>query len=415
MAFIKPQSPIKDFNTGDYIYPLTTADQVVMPDGSRLNSVFKHTVKKEVTLLASDWSGAAPYIQTITVDEYVDDLQVDANIIYSGDLSADESLNKAASCLSYIKKNGKAITFYCLKSKPEIDIPVEISYESSNSIATVGMSEEIDLDDELAAQAELIAELQEALQGKMGKGVLDFSIVGGVNRPSNPEENTIWVQTDDVENVVIEHWSFGVEEPLNLVEGMIWIVTGSASEVKFDAIKDNDIHLYPIFVKQYISGAWVVLTAKSYQGGEWVDWWNGELFDNGDQYEIITGGWWQNPSIYFSNYPNTTAPTITNTIHTKPASSGAASIASTKNKINLTGFKSFHVMVTGFSEGGIFLHTDDSSGDFRETAVAQIINITSAGEYSISIDSSWPPVYVSLGAAGLTSRYVTVSKIWLER
>lgn len=84
MAFIKPQSPIKDLNTGDYIYPLTTADQVVMPDGSRLNSVFKHTVQKEVTLLASNWSSNAPYTQTITLDDYIDNLKVDANIVYIG-------------------------------------------------------------------------------------------------------------------------------------------------------------------------------------------------------------------------------------------------------------------------------------------------------------------------------------------
>ena len=49
MAFIKPQIPIKDFNTGDYIYPLTTADQVVMKDGSRLNSVLEETAIPTIT------------------------------------------------------------------------------------------------------------------------------------------------------------------------------------------------------------------------------------------------------------------------------------------------------------------------------------------------------------------------------
>lgn len=272
MAYLKPQSPLKDKKSGDYFYPLTTADQVVMPDGSRLNSVFKHTVRTNITLLASAWSSTAPYKQTIALNDYIDNLKVGANIVYIGVEEADLKLNKAASCLSYIKKNGKNITFYCLNSKPEIDVPVEISYESVNSIATVGTSEEIDLDDELAAQAELISELQEALQGKMGKGVLDFSIVGGTNQPVDPEKNMIWVQTADEENVVIASWAFGAEEPANLVDGMIWIVTGTSSNVKFDAIKDNDIELYPMFAKQYIGGAWVNKTAKSWQGGVWVEW-----------------------------------------------------------------------------------------------------------------------------------------------
>lgn len=35
MAYLKPQSPIT--NGEDHIYPLTTYDQVIMPDGSRWN------------------------------------------------------------------------------------------------------------------------------------------------------------------------------------------------------------------------------------------------------------------------------------------------------------------------------------------------------------------------------------------
>ena len=35
MAYYKPQSPIK--NGEDYIYPLTTYDQIITSDGSRWN------------------------------------------------------------------------------------------------------------------------------------------------------------------------------------------------------------------------------------------------------------------------------------------------------------------------------------------------------------------------------------------
>ena len=38
MAYLKPQSPLQH-KSGDYFYPLTTADQVVMDDGSRLNTL----------------------------------------------------------------------------------------------------------------------------------------------------------------------------------------------------------------------------------------------------------------------------------------------------------------------------------------------------------------------------------------
>ena len=39
MAYLKPQSPLQDKSSGDYFYPLTTVDQVIMEDGRRLNSV----------------------------------------------------------------------------------------------------------------------------------------------------------------------------------------------------------------------------------------------------------------------------------------------------------------------------------------------------------------------------------------
>lgn len=37
MAYLKPQSPLQH-KDGDYFYPLTTVDQVIMEDGSRLNA-----------------------------------------------------------------------------------------------------------------------------------------------------------------------------------------------------------------------------------------------------------------------------------------------------------------------------------------------------------------------------------------
>lgn len=37
MAYVKPQSPLRDKKSGDYFYPLTTVDQVIMDDDTRLN------------------------------------------------------------------------------------------------------------------------------------------------------------------------------------------------------------------------------------------------------------------------------------------------------------------------------------------------------------------------------------------
>lgn len=46
MAYLKPQAPLKD-TQGNYIYPLTTADQVVVEGGGRLNTVLLPSVAFE--------------------------------------------------------------------------------------------------------------------------------------------------------------------------------------------------------------------------------------------------------------------------------------------------------------------------------------------------------------------------------
>lgn len=81
------------------------------------------------------------------------------------------------------------------------------------------------------------------------------------------KENTIGVITTDK----ITSWDYNASEPTAPTEGMVWICTNTASVVVFNALNKNGIQIYPIFAKQYVSGAWVQKTAKIWQGGEWVD------------------------------------------------------------------------------------------------------------------------------------------------
>lgn len=103
---------------------------------------------------------------------------------------------------------------------------------------------------------------------------------------ATPKENTIGIIT----TTAINGWEFAAVEPMEPVEGMVWISTGTSSPVQFNALKKNEIAVYPLSVKQYVSGAWVDKTAKSYQGGKWVDWivW---LYNKGDEFTSLTGGW----------------------------------------------------------------------------------------------------------------------------
>lgn len=131
-----------------------------------------------------------------------------------------------------------------------------------------------------------------------GSNPLNFKVVGGTSAPASPKENTIWVNTD----TEITGWFFNATEPEAPAEGMVWISTGTFSSVEFNALKKNGLQVCPISAKQYINGAWVDKTAKSYQDGVWVDWFS-VLYDSGDEFEPITGGW----AAYYgttSSYPN---------------------------------------------------------------------------------------------------------------
>jgi hypothetical protein len=98
-----------------------------------------------------------------------------------------------------------------------------------------------------------------------GGNPLNFKVVGGTSAPASPKENTIWVNTDKE----ITGWVFSPSQPALLTEGMVWLVTSASDEVEFNALKKNSIMVYPLYARQYISGALVNKIAKIYQGSEW--------------------------------------------------------------------------------------------------------------------------------------------------
>lgn len=126
-----------------------------------------------------------------------------------------------------------------------------------------------------------------ALEGFGGGSRLNFKVVAGLTQPGSATENTIWVKTEKMTG-----WIIDANQPEELTEGMVWILTGDKSEVAFDALKKNGLQVYPLAVKQMVAGALIDLSAMSYQSGEWVEWIPvGALFWNGNQCEHITGGW----------------------------------------------------------------------------------------------------------------------------
>lgn len=94
---------------------------------------------------------------------------------------------------------------------------------------------------------------------------LNFNVIGGTSQPTSASENTIWVNTD----TAISGWVFSATEPTNPVAGMVWIKTALSAANEFNALKKNNITVYPISAAQYIGGTWVNKEAKRRNGSTW--------------------------------------------------------------------------------------------------------------------------------------------------
>lgn len=105
-----------------------------------------------------------------------------------------------------------------------------------------------------------------------GGAALNFKVLAYATEEellaATPAENTIGIVT----TAPITSWIFSSEEPSPLTPGMVWISTSSSSSAAFNALKKNNVMVYPISAKQVVSGELVHVIAKSRQGGEWVDW-----------------------------------------------------------------------------------------------------------------------------------------------
>lgn len=182
--------------------------------------------------------------------------------------------------------------------------------------------------------------------GAGGGAGLNFKVVGNP-QPENPRENTIWVDTDKINN-----YYFSATQPENMVEYDVWFPTGTSSPVAFSATKKNPVMVYPKSAKQMVSGSLVDVTAKSYQGGKWVNLAK-YLYNYGDLCTDVTGGW-GTKSVGLSAaeplYP--TNPTLTkesNRLVISVPGGWHTGVVWTQKNIDLTDYKT--IEVAGYKAG----------------------------------------------------------------
>lgn len=123
--YLKPQSPLQ--NTENYIYPLTTSDQIVVGDKRLTDYSILTDNEINIILSASKWVKVnGRYKQSITIKDLTEDYSVGAKLAYTGNYDVDLLIEENAAYIKYAKQDDNRISFYCLGKKPNIDIPIEL-------------------------------------------------------------------------------------------------------------------------------------------------------------------------------------------------------------------------------------------------------------------------------------------------
>lgn len=114
-------------NKDKYFYPLTSSDQIIVED-RRLTDFSVYLPEEKIIILSKDnWNESnGQYEQEILIEGLNDTYNVEAKLNFTGNYFSDVQVLQSARAISYAKQFSGKIIFYCLKSKPELDLPIEL-------------------------------------------------------------------------------------------------------------------------------------------------------------------------------------------------------------------------------------------------------------------------------------------------
>lgn len=214
-------------------------------------------------------------------------------------------------------------------------------------------------------------------------GGLNFEIVGGTEQPINPEENTIWVNTDQA----IEEWTFSIDQPSSAKTGDLWISTQNSSAIAFDALEENNLMIYPLDAYQYLNNTWTKKPMAIYKNGNWE---TGDLV-------LYDGVEWN------SDYPYTVSGVTVTQNNGRLQLTGGKSTITFKTVLDLTGYNTIEIDFDGddyysscthnvIANSTVVVsqvhHYQDTDGDRRIQFSIPIADLTGLHTFEISMWSS---------------------------
>ena len=232
----------------------------------------------------------------------------------------------------------------------------------------------------------------------------NYCVVGVPTVPEDPTENMIWVNT----NISIGAAYFSDVEPKNMAPGDLWVYTGKgkSNTVSFESLQVGSDYMNticPINAKQMVDGELVERTTKIWQNGEWTDWWLGELYENGDQFEGVTGGWTSHEYACDIGYAGGTVlkPDLTFNNTNLYASIGDGSgVVRTSNLIDVTNFSTLRFSGSASWSGGEIRLClwPDTDGNWNKNAAASLtLKNNTTDIYELAIEDLSGRYYIGFG------------------
>lgn len=239
-----------------------------------------------------------------------------------------------------------------------------------------------------------------------GGGVpLNFKVVAGTTRPSNPAENTIWVNTASMSS-----WVFSPSKPSNPTEGMVWIVTGTSSFSAFNVLKKNELLVYPIYLEQYTNGAFKDVEGAIYQNGQWSE----LILDTPSAY-------WVNKGVVNENYGKSLEVGTSSKfafdgpgyfIHTLVG--GSSAYMRSSEKVDVSKAKTLVLKCEEQTGGTVIVGLSNSSSVTSLIASGEKVT-TGSGVIRVDIEAitgSYYLVYKGIGSAGSTNDMAKIADIY---
>lgn len=234
------------------------------------------------------------------------------------------------------------------------------------------------------------------------------TVYGGTTAPANPKNGDFWIYTSGlITGVEWNSWTHSFPG-WTMSDGFAYIVSGGYNSdvvVDLSAVRNGLHYFCPNDCYMQHGGKWFRETAYVYRNNAWKQFstwaqsWDGTLFDNGNQYTDITGGW---------TGANSYSPNLTATLY-----SGTITI-STANAVDMSRFSTlkFTGSGNGANSGGSY---SAKCKIFNESgAEVASLDFQNNNTYAMSVSALSGKYYVRFTAQGSRGNNLNISKVWLE-